>query len=102
MNVSLGDKWETFVAKKVKSGDFQSASEVLREGLRLLEEREFLRRISVSSMEELEERLLSLRIFRTTSFFTECFPTASKSCASCTRHGISKKFLTVPYKLQGR
>jgi len=59
MNVSLGEKWETFVVKKVKSGDFQSASEVLREGLRLLEEKELLRRISVSSMGELEERLLA-------------------------------------------
>ena len=58
MNVSLGDKWESFVEKKVKSGDFQTASEVLREGLRLLEEKELLRRISVSSMKELEERLL--------------------------------------------
>ena len=44
----------------------------------------------------------SLRIFRTTSFFTECFPTASRSCASCTGYGISKKFLTVSDKLQGR
>jgi putative addiction module CopG family antidote len=36
MNVSLGDKWEGYVEKKVKSGDFQTASEGLREGLRFL------------------------------------------------------------------
>ena len=59
MNVSLGDKWETFVEKKVKSGDYQTASEVLREGLRLLEEKELLKRIGVSSLPELEEKLLA-------------------------------------------
>jgi antitoxin ParD1/3/4 len=58
MNVSLGDKWETFVEKKLKSGEYQTASEVLRAGLRRLEEDEFLKRISVSSLRELEERLL--------------------------------------------
>jgi antitoxin ParD1/3/4 len=58
MNVSLGSKWETFVGKKVSSGDYQTASEVLREGLRLLEQRDLLKRISVSSMAELEQKLL--------------------------------------------
>jgi antitoxin ParD1/3/4 len=58
MNVSLGNKWEKFVDKKVSSGDFQTASEVLREGLRLLEERDLLKRISVSSMAELEQKLM--------------------------------------------
>lgn len=59
MNVSLGEKWETFVETKVKSGDYQTASEVLRDGLRLLEEQDLLKRISVSSLAELEERLLA-------------------------------------------
>ena len=58
MNVSLGNKWERFVDAKVKSGDFQTASEVLREGLRLLEEKELLKRVSVSSFGELKEKLL--------------------------------------------
>lgn len=57
MNVSLGGKWEAFVEKKLKSGEYQTASEVLRAGLRRLEEDELLRRISVSSMAELEEKL---------------------------------------------
>jgi len=59
MNVSLGEKWENFVEDKVKSGDYQTASEVLREGLRLLEKEEFLKRMSVSSMAELEGRLMA-------------------------------------------
>ncbi len=40
MNVSLGPRWETFVDNTVKSGRYGSASEVVREGLRLVEERE--------------------------------------------------------------
>jgi antitoxin ParD1/3/4 len=58
MNVSLGEKWEHFVERKVKSGDYQTASEVLREGLRLLEKEELLKRISVRSLPELEAKLL--------------------------------------------
>jgi antitoxin ParD1/3/4 len=40
MNVSIGDRWEDFVASIVKTGRYGSASEVVREGLRLVEERE--------------------------------------------------------------
>ena len=40
MNVSIGDRWEGFVAQIVKDGRYGSASEVVREGLRLVEERE--------------------------------------------------------------
>ena len=40
MNVSIGPRWEGFVESAVKSGRYGSASEVVREGLRLVEERE--------------------------------------------------------------
>ena len=40
MNVSLGERWEKFVESTVKQGRYGSASEVVREGLRLVEERE--------------------------------------------------------------
>lgn len=40
MNVSVGRRWEEFVEAVVKSGRYGSVSEVVREGLRLVEERE--------------------------------------------------------------
>ena len=40
MNVSIGERWEGFVEKIVREGRYGSASEVVREGLRLVEERE--------------------------------------------------------------
>ena len=40
MNVSLTDKLEDFVNELVAQGRYRSASEVVREGLRLLEIRE--------------------------------------------------------------
>ncbi|MDK9720367.1 MAG: type II toxin-antitoxin system ParD family antitoxin [Rhodospirillales bacterium] len=40
MNVLLNPHFETFVAEAVASGRFNSSSEVVREALRLLEERE--------------------------------------------------------------
>ncbi len=58
MNVSLGIQWERFVTEKVQSGRYQTASEVLRDGLRLLEQRErTLDRVSFSTEQELEEKL---------------------------------------------
>lgn len=38
INVSLPDPLEAFVQRKVTSGGYSSASEVIREGLRLLQE----------------------------------------------------------------
>jgi len=40
MNVSLTPELERLVNRKVKSGMYQTASEVVREGLRLLKERD--------------------------------------------------------------
>jgi antitoxin ParD1/3/4 len=42
MNVSLTKELEKLVTAKVKSGLYHTASEVIREGLRLLEERDRL------------------------------------------------------------
>jgi antitoxin ParD1/3/4 len=40
MNVSVGKRWEDFVSGLVSTGRYGSSSEVIREGLRLIEERE--------------------------------------------------------------
>jgi antitoxin ParD1/3/4 len=40
MNVSVGGRWEDFIERAVSAGRYGSASEVVREGLRLVEERE--------------------------------------------------------------
>jgi len=43
MNVSLTPELEKFVASKVESGLYNNASEVVREGLRLLKEHDDIR-----------------------------------------------------------
>jgi antitoxin ParD1/3/4 len=40
VNVSIGERWERFVEETLRTGRYGSASEVVREGLRLVEERE--------------------------------------------------------------
>ena len=40
MNVSIGQRWEKFIEQAVQDGRYGSASEIVREGLRLVEERE--------------------------------------------------------------
>ncbi len=45
MNVSLTPELEILVNEKVKSGNYNSASEVVREALRLLKEQDELKRI---------------------------------------------------------
>ena len=38
-SISLGDHWEAYARRKVESGEYGSTSEVIREALRLHEER---------------------------------------------------------------
>ena len=44
MNVNLGSVFDQFIAELLQTGHYQSQSEVVREGLRLLQEREELKR----------------------------------------------------------
>lgn len=50
MNVSLTRELERLVEQKVRSGMYQSASEVVREGLRLLQERDDLRQARLAEL----------------------------------------------------
>lgn len=50
MNVSLTPELEKFVTQKVESGLYQSASEVIREGLRLLDDHDRLRELHLSEV----------------------------------------------------
>jgi antitoxin ParD1/3/4 len=61
MNVSLTPELDTFVAGKVESGRYNSASEVVREALRLLEEHDRARSAQLAAFnQEIGARLASL------------------------------------------
>jgi len=61
MNVSLTPELEEFVSAKVESGRYNSASEVVREALRLLEEHDQARAAQIAEFnQELGRRLASL------------------------------------------
>jgi len=50
MNVSLTPKLEDFVKAKVKTGNYNNASEVIREAVRLLQERDADRKIELAAL----------------------------------------------------
>ncbi|MEA5516651.1 type II toxin-antitoxin system ParD family antitoxin [Nodularia sp. UHCC 0506] len=50
MNVSLTIELEKWVQSKVESGMYTSASEVIREGLRLLKEQDALKQIRLAEL----------------------------------------------------
>ena len=61
MNVSLTAELEQFVSTKVGSGRYNSASEVVREALRLLEEHDQARGAQIAAFnQELGQRFASL------------------------------------------
>jgi antitoxin ParD1/3/4 len=61
MNVSLTPELENFVSGKVRSGRYNSSSEVVREALRLLEEHDSARAAQIKEFnEEIARRLTAL------------------------------------------
>jgi len=50
MNVNLGTVFDKFIADLLKSGMYQSQSEVVRDGLRLLKEREELKKLRLAEL----------------------------------------------------
>jgi antitoxin ParD1/3/4 len=56
MNVSLTPELERLVAEKVESGRYTSASEVIREALRLLEEQDRLKQSRLAAVRQKIDR----------------------------------------------
>ena len=52
MNVSLPQALAEFVEKEVSSGSYSTASEVVRDGLRLLEDRERQREAKIAALRD--------------------------------------------------
>jgi len=52
MNITLGDEFERRIAKKIKSGLYTSASEVIRDGLRLLFEKDVMKEKQAELLKE--------------------------------------------------
>lgn len=69
MNVSLTKELESFVNELVASGMYYSASEVVRDGLRLLKEQETLKKIRVEELRaEIMRGVEDLKAGNSTSF----------------------------------
>ena len=51
MNVNLGDTLERFISELLQTDLYQSQSEVVREGLRLLKEREDLKKVRITQLQ---------------------------------------------------
>jgi antitoxin ParD1/3/4 len=49
---AIGAHFENFLKKQIKSGRYSSASEVIRDALRLLEEREELRETQIKNLRQ--------------------------------------------------
>ena len=56
MNISITPELEHFVHTKVSSGMYQSASELVREALRLLVERDALQQRRIEAMDDFIQR----------------------------------------------
>jgi antitoxin ParD1/3/4 len=65
MNVSLTPELEQFIESKLKSGFYGSASEVIREGLRLLDEQDNIKKKRIEMLNlEIDKGLASLKAGR--------------------------------------
>ncbi|MGH9602662.1 MAG: type II toxin-antitoxin system ParD family antitoxin [Terriglobales bacterium] len=72
MNVSLSPELEKFISGKLSEGRYQTASEVVREALRLLEEREQVREAQLKALrQEIDLGLRDLRAGRVISLDLE-------------------------------
>ena len=54
-SIALGNHFERFISSVLDSGKYNTASEVIRAGLRLLEERETKEKLLIKALKEGEE-----------------------------------------------
>ncbi len=88
MNVSLTPELETLISKKVESGRYTSASEVVREALRLLEEQDTLRELRRDELrKEILKGVEQMRKGQYTTYSLEELDTLSKEIS---RRGRAK------------
>jgi antitoxin ParD1/3/4 len=65
MNISLTPELEQIVNFKVKSGLYNSASEVIREGIRLLQQRDEMRELKLEALrQEIQKGIADLEAGR--------------------------------------
>lgn len=76
---ALGEHFERLIDELVKGGRYNNASEVVREGLRLLEDRETLRRLKV---EEIRRSIEESRRSGVTLTEEEVFGPLDAECAA--------------------
>ncbi|HEX4797573.1 MAG TPA: type II toxin-antitoxin system ParD family antitoxin [Humisphaera sp.] len=75
MNIKLGPKFERFITQKVKSGEFLSSAEVIREALRLLEEKDQLRQFRLQGLrQQIEEGYRAIDAGHVTTYTKETLP----------------------------
>ena len=72
MNVHLGEHFDALIRKQVESGRYANASEVVREGLRLLEERERAQRWLRAELHIAEEQIERGELIEFTPELLDC------------------------------
>jgi len=80
MNIKLGDEFERRIAQKVKTGLYTSSSEVIRDGLRLLFEKDVIKEKQAEILkEEISKGFIQLNLNKTSNHsVAEIFQKAMK------------------------
>jgi len=75
MKLKLGDKFERFIDQKVRSGEYLSSEEVIRDALRLLQEKDQLRQLRVENLRrEIEEGYRDVEAGRVSTYTEQTLP----------------------------